>query len=210
MIFKTQSVGSGSKWNTGYRVRVPAGMGGGYPVWHWRGLPWWPPHWTTDVIKLFSRWRRWKRRWRRCFARKLRRSTQRYKKEIGAKNYSEYPHNILDKPAFCQEIPLVWDIKTSSSKESITWNFRDFEQRMLKEREVLEEERQSIAARREEYLREVKEWEERLDTVGQCSVWLRNLMPALFSLRMSPNIFGNSACGFRSLILDACFYPSAR
>ena len=96
----------------------------------------------------------------------MRRSTQRYKKEIGAKNYSEYPHNILDKPAFCQEIPLVWDIKTSSSKESITWNFRDFEQRMLKEREVLEEERQSIAARREEYLREVKEWEERLDTVG--------------------------------------------
>ena len=161
-------------------------------------------------IDCFSRWRRWKRRWRRCFARKLRRSTQRYKKEIGAKNYSEYPHNILDKPAFCQEIPLVWDIKTSSSKESITWNFRDFEQRMLKEREVLEEERQSIAARREEYLREVKEWEERLDTVGQCSVWLRNLMPALFSLRMSPNIFGNSACGFRSLILDACFYPSAR
>ena len=60
------------------------------------------------------------------------------------------------------------DIKTSSSKEadSITWNFRDFEQRMVKERETLEEERQTIAARREEYLREVKEWEERLDTVG--------------------------------------------
>ena len=37
---------------------------------------------------------------------------------------------------------------------------------MLKERETLEEERQTIAARREEYLREVKEWEERLDTVG--------------------------------------------
>ena len=50
------------------------------------------------------------------------------------------------------------------------WKFRDFEQRMLKERETLEEERQTIAARREEYLREVKEWEERLDTVGQCSV----------------------------------------
>ena len=37
---------------------------------------------------------------------------------------------------------------------------------MLKEREVLEEERQAIATRREEYLREVNEWEERLDTVG--------------------------------------------
>ena len=37
---------------------------------------------------------------------------------------------------------------------------------MVKERETLEEERQTIAARREEYLREVKEWEERLDTVG--------------------------------------------
>ena len=98
----------------------------------------------------------------------MRRSTQRYKKETGAKNNSEYMHNILDKPAFSLEIPLVWDIKTSSCKgaESISWNFRDFEQRMVKEREILEEERQSIAARREKYLREVKEWEERLDTVG--------------------------------------------
>jgi len=59
-------------------------------------------------------------------------------------------------------------IRTSRNKEaeSITWNLRDFEQRMLKERETLEEERQAIAARREEYLREVKEWEERLDTVS--------------------------------------------
>ena len=80
----------------------------------------------------------------------------------------KFMHNILDKPAFSLEIPLIWDIKTSSCKgaESISWNFRDFEQRMLKERETLEEERQTIAARREEYLREVKEWEERLDTVG--------------------------------------------
>ena len=51
-------------------------------------------------ISCLERWRRWKRRWRRCFARKLRRSTQRYKKETGAKNKSEYVHNILDKPAF--------------------------------------------------------------------------------------------------------------
>ena len=148
-------------------------------------------------IDCLSRWRRWKRRWRRCFARKLRRSTQRYKKETGAKNNSEYMHNILDKPAFSLEIPLVWDIKTSSCKgaESISWNFRDFEQRMVKEREALEEERQSIATRREEYLREVKEWEERLDTVGPSFflVRLRIIMSALFSLRMSPNIFGNSA-----------------
>ena len=55
---------------------------------------------VDDVIKLFSRWRRWKRRWRRCFARKLRRSTKRYKKETGAKNNSEYGHTFLDKPAF--------------------------------------------------------------------------------------------------------------
>ena len=55
---------------------------------------------VDDVIELFSRWRRWKRRWRRCFARKLRRSTQRYKKETGAKNNLEYVHTILDKPAF--------------------------------------------------------------------------------------------------------------
>ena len=46
-------------------------------------------------INCFSRWRRWKRRWRRYFAKKLRRSTQRYKKETGAQNNSEYPHNIL-------------------------------------------------------------------------------------------------------------------
>ena len=44
---------------------------------------------------------------------------------------------------------------------------------MLKEREVLEEERQAIATRREEYLREVKEWEERLDTVGPSFLFSR-------------------------------------
>ena len=84
---------------------------------------------------------------------------------------------------------------------------------MLKERETLEEERQTIAARREEYLREVKEWEERLDTVGPSFLFSKiekyDACP-FFLAHVPPNIFGNSARGFRSLILDACFYPSAR
>ena len=43
---------------------------------------------------------------------------------------------------------------------------RDAEQKMRKEQEVLEEERQEIALRREEYQRELKEWEEGLETVS--------------------------------------------
>ena len=38
-------------------------------------------------------------------------------------------------------------------------------QRMRKEQEALEGERQEIAKRREEYQRELKEWEEGLETV---------------------------------------------
>ena len=37
---------------------------------------------------------------------------------------------------------------------------------MRKEQEVLEEERQEIALRREEFQRELKEWEEGLETVS--------------------------------------------
>ena len=46
------------------------------------------------------------------------------------------------------------------------WIHRDAEQRMRKEQKALEEERQEIAQRREEYQRELKEWEEGLETVS--------------------------------------------
>ena len=42
---------------------------------------------------------------------------------------------------------------------------RDAVQRMRKEQEALEGERQEIAKRREEYQRELKEWEDGLETV---------------------------------------------
>merc|ERR1712210_199180 len=63
-----------------------------------------------------------------------------------------------------EEMEEVFCKKVEEKHAKIEKNDRDAEQKMRKEQEVLEEERQEIALRREEFHRELKEWEEGLET----------------------------------------------
>merc|ERR1712037_441372 len=64
------------------------------------------------------------------------------------------------------EMEEVFCKKVDEKYAKIEKNDGDAEQKMRKEQEVLEEERQEIALRREEFQRELKEWEEGLETVS--------------------------------------------
>jgi len=65
-----------------------------------------------------------------------------------------------------EEMEEVFCKKVDEKYAKIERNERDAEQKMRKEQELLEEERQEIALRREEFQREQKEWEEALETVS--------------------------------------------